>query len=81
MGRNKLINIHSVALNTAVDGPKLPTKDQIEYGEIAVNYLDGYETISIRNSNDEIITFKPEYMFYEVIDYLQEQIDELKGGG
>ena len=80
MGRNKLINIHSVALNTAGDGPKLPTKDQIEYGEIAVNYLDGYETISIRNSNDEIITFKPEYMFYEVIDYLQEQIDELRGG-
>ena len=81
MGRNKLINIHSVALNTAGDDPKLPTKDQIEYGEIAVNYLDGYETISIRNSNDEIITFKPEYMFYEVIDYLQEQIDELKKGG
>ena len=46
MARNKLINIHSVALNTAGDGPKLPTKDQIEYGEIAVNYLDGYETIS-----------------------------------
>ena len=54
MARNKLINIHSVALNTAGDGPKLPTKDQIEYGEIAVNYLKDNETISIRNSNDEI---------------------------
>ena len=54
MARNKLINIHSVALNTAGDGPKLPTMDQIEYGEIAVNYLKDNETISIRNSNDEI---------------------------
>lgn len=79
MARNKLINIHSVALNTAGDGPKLPTKDQIEYGEIAVNYLDGYETISIRNSNDEIITFKPEYIYNALIDNLQKQIDELKG--
>jgi hypothetical protein len=81
MGRNKLINIHSVVLNTAGDGPKLPTKDNIEYGEIAINYLDGYETISIRNSNDEIITFKPEYTFNALIDNLQKQIDELKGGG
>ena len=54
MTRNKLINIHSAELNTDGDGPKLPTKDQIEYGEIAVNYLDSNETISIRNSNDEI---------------------------
>ena len=79
MARNKLINIHSVALNTSGDGPKLPTKDNIEYGEIAVNYLDGYETISIRNSNDEIITFKPEYIYNALIDNLQKQIDELKG--
>jgi hypothetical protein len=79
MARNKLINIHSVATDTAGTGPKLPTKDQIEYGEIAVNYLDGYETISIRNSNDEIITFKPEYIYNALIDNLQKQIDELKG--
>lgn len=54
MTRRKLINIHSAELNTNGDGPKLPTKDQIEYGELAVNYLDSNETISIRNSNDEI---------------------------
>ena len=54
MTRRKLINIHSAELNTDGDGPKLPTKNQIEYGELAVNYLDSNETISIRNSNDEI---------------------------
>lgn len=37
--------------------PKLPTADQIAYGEIAINYADGYETFSIKNSNDEIVTF------------------------
>ena len=37
MTRRKLINIHSAELNTDGDGPKLPTKNQIEYGELAVN--------------------------------------------
>lgn len=34
--------------------PKLPTYDQLGYGEIAINYADGYETLSIRNSSDEV---------------------------
>ena len=54
MARQKLIHIHSVAKNSANDGPKLPTSDQIEYGEIAVNYLKDNETISIKNSYGEI---------------------------
>lgn len=57
MTRNKLIHIHSTAKDTAGTGPKLPTSDQIEYGEIAVNYLSGYETLSIKNSNDKIVKF------------------------
>ena len=36
----------------------MPTPTQIEYGEIAINYLKDNETISIRNSEDEIVTFK-----------------------
>ena len=35
----------------------MPTPTQIEYGEIAINYLKDNETISIRNSEDEIVTF------------------------
>lgn len=47
--------------------PKLPSvKDskgevldnpQIEYGELAINYAHGYETISLRNDNDDVVTF------------------------
>lgn len=44
--------------NVVTDGsPKLPTADQLEYGEIAINYADGNETLSIKNSNNEIVTF------------------------
>ena len=60
MGKYKIVNLHSAEQNTSGDGPKLPTKDQIEYGEIAVNYLKDNEKLAIRNSNDEIITFFPE---------------------
>ena len=37
--------------------PKLPTAAQLELGELAINFADGYETLSIKNSNDEIVTF------------------------
>ena len=38
--------------------PKQPTTGQIDYGEIAINYADGYERLFIKNSSDEIIDFK-----------------------
>ena len=48
-------------LHSSVKG-KLPTvstsdTDSIQYGEIAVNYAKGSETLAIRNANDEIVTF------------------------
>ena len=44
--------------SAVVDGnPKLPTSGQLEYGEIAVNYAKDKETISLKNSNNEIVTF------------------------
>lgn len=41
--------------------PKLPLAENIEYGEIAVNYAAGSETVSLKNSNNDIITFLPDY--------------------
>ncbi|MCD8207099.1 MAG: hypothetical protein LUD72_04085 [Bacteroidales bacterium] len=56
MARKKVLNIRSNQVDT--DGtPKLPTADQIDYGEIAVNYAAGVETLAIKNSDDEIVTF------------------------
>ena len=35
--------------------PKIPTAEQLNYGEIAINYNAGTETISFKNSNNEIV--------------------------
>lgn len=44
--------------NQLVEGKaKLPTPESIEYGEIAINYAAGNETISLKNANNEIVTF------------------------
>lgn len=39
------------------DTPKLPTAEQIDHGEIAINFAKGYETLSIKNDQDEIVPF------------------------
>ena len=49
---------HIKALLLQMGGAKQPTTDQIDYGEIAVNYADGYERLFIKNSSNEIIDFK-----------------------
>jgi len=44
--------------------PKLPDPSKLNYGEIAVNYADGVETISLKNSNNQIKTFTPNTNVY-----------------
>ena len=69
MAKNwKLIHIKSKQRGEDGLSPKLPTCEQLEYGEIAVNYGDGIETIAIRNENDEIIKFIPEHKVKEYVD-------------
>ena len=41
----------------ASGNPKLPDASSMDYGEIAVNYAAGAETLSIKNSSNEIVTF------------------------
>lgn len=48
--------------------PKLPTSAQTEYGEIAINYAKGYETLSIRNNQDEIVTFSSDDQIKKILD-------------
>ena len=36
---------------------KLPQAENLFFGEIAVNYAKGYETLAIKNNEEEIITF------------------------
>lgn len=57
MARNGKHLLH-VKSNQLVEGkPKLPTKDDIDYGELAINYADGNEKLSIKSSTDAIRTF------------------------
>ena len=69
MSKNwKLIHIKSKQRGEDGLSPKLPTCEQLEYGEIAVNYGNGIETIAIRNEKDEIIKFIPEHKIKEYVD-------------
>lgn len=49
--RKQLLHVRS-----SVDG-KLPTATQIEHGEIAINFYDGNEKLSIKSSAGNIRTF------------------------
>ena len=51
-------HLQHIKSSVVVDGkPKLPTPDNIIEGEIAVNYADGYETLSIKSSSGAITSF------------------------
>lgn len=77
----KVIHKRSVVVT---DGqPKLPTSAQTEYGEININYADGYETLSIRNNADEIVPFSNDNIIKGWIDETEfvtsEALNELNG--
>lgn len=69
MAKNwKLIHIKSKQRGEDGLSPKLPTCEQLEYGELAINYGEGIETIAIKNDKDEIIKFIPENKVKELVD-------------
>ena len=53
--RNIVKNIRSNSVGTN-GKPKLPTPSQLDYGEIAVNYKEGYETLSLKNDGNKIVS-------------------------
>ena len=60
MPNNNILHVKHVKSNVVQEnGPKLPSPGQIDYGEIAINYAMGNETISLKNSSNMITTFKP----------------------
>ena len=48
--------IHKHSSQVVGDGAKLISPSDIEYGELALNYSKGYETLMFKNSQDEIVT-------------------------
>lgn len=76
--KGKVIHIKSKQRGKDGKSPKLPTSSQIQYGEIAINYGEGIETIAILNENDEIVRFVPERKVYEIVEQrIQELMKEL----
>ena len=54
--KNKILQKRSADL---INGnPKLPSSADLEYGELAVNYAKGQETITLKNNEDEVVEFK-----------------------
>lgn len=60
--------LHKRSVTVENELPKLPTSSQLEYGELAINYADGYETISIKNNNNEIVTFSNDNTIQKMIN-------------
>ena len=55
MGKYTVVHKKS---NVLIEGvPKLPSASTLEYGEIAINYAQSGETLSIRNSADQVVPF------------------------
>ena len=51
-------HIQHIKSNVVENGkPKLPLASALVEGELAVNYAEGYETISLKNSSGDIVTF------------------------
>lgn len=72
----KVIILHS---SDITDGKaKLPQANQIDYGELAINFADGVETISIKNSQDEIVEFKSKDYFENKINDKQDNISDIE---
>lgn len=63
---NKIIHKRSSAL-LENGKPKLPTADNLEYGELAINFAKGAETISFKNKADEIVTICPTERLEQII--------------
>ena len=73
---NKIIHKHSSVIENGK--AKLPSAEQLVYGELAVNNADGVETITIKNTANEIVEFKSNEYYNKEISNLDGEINELK---
>lgn len=69
---DKVILLNS---NEVVDAnPKLLNPDNVQYGELGVNYHKGTETISTKNDENGIAEFVPYSVYDEAIDNIQNEV-------
>lgn len=77
MARKTLIHKHTnqTTNNGGVLSPKLPTAGTLQKGEIAVNYKDGYETLSIENDQGEVVPFAS---LEQIMSYVDNSLPDLE---
>ena len=51
--------IHKHSSQVVEGAPKLVSPSELEYGELALNYAKGNETLMFKNNQNEIVTFSP----------------------
>ena len=80
MAKNFEHIIHKNSSALVDNNPKLPTSGQLGYGEIAINYAKDKETISLKNSNNEIVTFTSDKKLdnYVTVSGFDEAIENLE---
>ena len=59
---------------------KLPTAEMLEYGEIAINYAKGVEKITIKNAENEIVTFSSDEQLKSMVQSAQGIVTDIVVG-
>lgn len=57
---DKIIFLNSKVIDNETKKAKLPNSENIDYGEIAINYKKNFETICFKNSDNKIISIPSE---------------------
>ena len=52
----QFLRSNQITESDGISAPLLPSSSEVYDGELAVTYKDGFETISFKNSNGEIVT-------------------------
>lgn len=69
-----VIHAHSSVSTNGV--PKLPNVNRIEYGEIAINYAASAETISFKNTSNELVQVKTDEYYQVKFDNINQTIED-----
>lgn len=58
---------------------KTPTADQLQWGEVAVNYAAGSERLFVKNSSGDVISFLPDHVIIENEEVTAIALNDLDG--
>lgn len=63
MGKNVQHIKHQKSRVVANGAPKLPQASSLEFGELAINYAEGFETISMKSDSGTVKTFSSDEVY------------------